>query len=43
VVLPGDILYIPENKRKRLTTSAIERILTFGSTAGATALIYTGR
>jgi len=42
-VLPDDILYVPENKARRLTATALERILSFGSTAGATALIYGGR
>jgi len=42
-VLPDDILYIPDNKARRLTAAALERVLAFGSTAGATALIYTGR
>ena len=40
VICPGDILYIPDNKARRLTATALERVLTFGSTAGATALIY---
>lgn len=39
-VLADDILYIPDNKTKRLTVTALERALAFGSTAGATALIY---
>jgi polysaccharide export outer membrane protein len=39
-VLPDDILYIPDNKARRLTVTALERILAFGSTAGATALVY---
>jgi polysaccharide export outer membrane protein len=39
-VLADDILYIPDNKARRLTATALERVLTFGSTAGATALIY---
>jgi polysaccharide export outer membrane protein len=42
-VLPDDILYVPDNKARRLTATAIERIVSFGSTAGATALIYGGR
>jgi polysaccharide export outer membrane protein len=37
---PGDILYIPDNKHKKLSIAALERILVFGSTAGATALVY---
>jgi polysaccharide export outer membrane protein len=39
-VLADDILYIPDNKTRRMTVTALERVLTFGSTAGATALIY---
>ena len=42
-VMPDDILYIPDNKGRRLTITALERVLAFGSTAGATALIYSGR
>jgi polysaccharide export outer membrane protein len=37
---PGDILYIPDNKHKKLSMAALERLLVFGSTAGATALVY---
>jgi hypothetical protein len=37
----NDILYIPDNKGKRLGIAALEKLLLFGSTAGATALIYT--
>ncbi len=36
----NDILYIPENRGKRLSVGALEKIIAFGSTAGATALIY---
>jgi polysaccharide export outer membrane protein len=36
-----DILYVPENRGKRLGLGALEKILAFGTTAGATALIYT--
>jgi polysaccharide export outer membrane protein len=39
-VLPDDILYVPENRGRRLSVAALERALAFGSTAGATALIY---
>lgn len=39
-VLEDDILYIPDNKARRMAVTALERALTFGSTAGATALIY---
>jgi polysaccharide export outer membrane protein len=35
-----DVLYVPDNSHKRLGAAALERILVFGSTAGATALIY---
>lgn len=42
-VLADDILYVPENKGRRLGMAALERALMFGSTAGATALIYGGR
>jgi polysaccharide biosynthesis/export protein len=35
----NDIFYIPDNKRQRLTITAIDRIVTFGSAAG-TASIY---
>ncbi len=40
VLSANDILYIPDNKGRRLGTAALEKILLFGSTAGATALIY---
>lgn len=40
-LLANDILYIPDNKGKRMGFAALEKILLFGSTAGATALIYT--
>jgi polysaccharide export outer membrane protein len=43
MVLPDDIFYVPDNKTRRLTVIALERIASFGSTAGATALIYGGR
>lgn len=39
-LLANDILYVPDNKGRRLTIGALEKILTFGTTAGATALIY---
>jgi polysaccharide biosynthesis/export protein len=42
-VLADDILYIPENKGRKLGIAALERALMFGSTAGATALIYSNR
>jgi len=37
----NDILYIPDNRGKRIGLAALEKILLFGGTAGATALIYT--
>jgi polysaccharide export outer membrane protein len=42
-LLANDILYIPDNKGRRLGVAALERVLMFGTTAGATALIYGGR
>lgn len=36
----NDILYIPDNKGKRLGIRAIEAIIGFGTGAGATALVY---
>ena len=36
----NDILYIPDNKGRRVSLNALEKILLFGSTAGATALTY---
>ena len=39
-LLANDVLYVPDNHGKRLGLAALEKILMFGSTAGATALIY---
>jgi polysaccharide biosynthesis/export protein len=39
-LLPNDVLYIPDNRNKRLGMATLERMLLFGSTAGATALMY---
>ncbi|MFN7993896.1 MAG: polysaccharide biosynthesis/export family protein [Bryobacteraceae bacterium] len=39
-LLANDILYVPDNKSRRMTLGALEKVLTFGTTAGATALIY---
>jgi polysaccharide export outer membrane protein len=39
-LLANDVLYIPDNHGKRLGLAALEKLLMFGSTAGATALIY---
>jgi polysaccharide export outer membrane protein len=36
----NDILYIPDNKNKRLGVRAIEALIGFGTGAGATALVY---
>jgi polysaccharide export outer membrane protein len=40
-VQPDDILYIPENKRRRVAVAAIDRILTFGAAVGAGVLVVT--
>ena len=37
---PNDVLYIPDNRGRRVTLSAIERILSFGSATASGALIY---
>jgi polysaccharide export outer membrane protein len=39
-LLANDILYVPDNKGRRMTLGALERVLAFGAGAG-TALIYT--
>ena len=39
-LVANDILYIPDSRRKHLTFSIIEKVLLFGTTAGATALVY---
>ncbi|MGH9660157.1 MAG: polysaccharide biosynthesis/export family protein, partial [Bryobacteraceae bacterium] len=39
----NDVLYVPDNTGRRAAFSALERILLFGSTAGATALVYRAR
>ena len=38
----NDILYIPDNSGRRTAVTALEKVLSFGSTAGATALVYRG-
>jgi polysaccharide export outer membrane protein len=38
----NDILYVPQTGNKRLGLAALEKVLVFGSTAGATAIIYRG-
>jgi len=40
-LLANDILYVPDNKSRRMTLGAIEKILAFGGGAGAAA-IYAG-
>jgi polysaccharide export outer membrane protein len=39
-LLANDILYVPDNKGRRMTLGTLEKIATFGSTVGATALVY---
>ena len=39
-LMANDILYVPDRKGQRLSVAILERITTFGATAGATALIY---
>jgi polysaccharide export outer membrane protein len=39
-LLANDILYIPDNAGRRLKMSVLEKVLLFGGTAGATALVY---
>jgi polysaccharide biosynthesis/export protein len=39
-LLANDVLYIPDNHGRRIGLAALEKLLMFGSTAGATALIY---
>jgi polysaccharide export outer membrane protein len=36
----SDILYVPDNRGRRLGLAALERVLMFGTTAGATALVW---
>jgi len=42
-LMANDILYIPDNTGRRTALTALEKILSFGSTAGATALVYRNR
>jgi polysaccharide export outer membrane protein len=39
-LVASDILYVPDNRGRRLGLAALERIVLFGSTAGATALVW---
>jgi polysaccharide export outer membrane protein len=42
VLRANDILYVPDAKGKRIALAVLEKALLFGSTAGATALVYRG-
>jgi polysaccharide biosynthesis/export protein len=42
VLIANDIFYVPDNTKKRLTITALDKIVSFGSAAG-TAVIYTTR
>ena len=37
---PNDVLYVPDNRGKRITIGAIERILSFGSATASGVLVY---
>jgi polysaccharide export outer membrane protein len=39
-LMANDILYIPDNRGKRISIKTLQSIVEFGTTAGATALIY---
>jgi polysaccharide export outer membrane protein len=39
-LMANDILYVPDNHGRRLGLAILEKILLFGGTAGATALVY---
>jgi len=39
-LIVNDILYVPDNSGRRTALTALERILTFGTAAGAGALVY---
>jgi polysaccharide biosynthesis/export protein len=39
-LLANDILYVPDNTGRRMTLGVLEKIAVFGTTAGATALVY---
>src|SRR5262249_60875500 len=39
-LLANDVLYIPDNRGRRITMSAVDRILGFGSTTASGLLIY---
>ena len=40
ILRPGDILYIPDNKSRRMTLGVLEKIAAFGTGVGASALVY---
>jgi polysaccharide biosynthesis/export protein len=40
LLMANDILYVPDARGRRLGMAALEKILMFGTTAGATALVY---
>ena len=40
LLMANDILYVPDNTGRRTTLTALEKILAFGSAAGANVLIY---
>lgn len=42
-IMADDILYIPEDKSRKLSIAALEKVLLFGTTAGATALVWRSR
>ena len=37
---PNDVLYVPDNRNRRITVGAIERILSFGAATASGAIIY---
>jgi polysaccharide export outer membrane protein len=42
-LMANDVLYVPDNHNRRLGLAVLEKVLLFGGTAGATALIYGAR
>jgi polysaccharide export outer membrane protein len=39
-LLANDVLYVPDSRNRRLGLAILEKVLLFGGTAGATALVY---
>jgi polysaccharide biosynthesis/export protein len=39
-LLPNDVLYIPDNKRKRMTMSMVDRLVTFGAGTASGMLVW---